>query len=86
MVVDFPRVKNWKDKFIRMKRLGGIWVSMRWRISSEGPNQMLEPSLVEQESYEKIREQTFSVSLMKDEQQFKEFWPFYIDSEIVDPL
>ena len=54
MVVGFPCVKNWKDRFIRMKRLGGIWVSMRWRISNEGHNQMLEPSLVEQESYEKI--------------------------------
>ena len=58
---------------------------MRWRINSEGPNQMHEASLVEQESYEKIQELTFSTSFAEDEQRLREFWSFYLDSEITIP-
>ena len=58
---------------------------MRWRITSEGPNQMHKASLVEQKSYEKIQELTFSTSFTEDEQRLREFWPFYLDSEITIP-
>ena len=72
--------------FVWMKRSGVIGVSMRWWIASESPNQMPEPSLAEQESYKKIQEQTFLTNLVEDEQRFKEFWPFYLNFEIIDPL
>ena len=56
-----------------MRRLGGIAVSMKWQITSEGPNQMPKASQSEQESYKMIRKQNFSTKFVKDEQQFREF-------------
>ena len=58
MVVGLPRVKKWKDRFVRMKRPSSIGVGMRWWIASEGPNQMHEASLAKQ-VLQKDREQTF---------------------------
>ena len=59
---------------------------MKWQITSEGPNQMPEASQSEQKSYEKIREQTFSTKFVENGQRFREFCPFYLEFEIVDPL
>ena len=60
-------------------------MSMRWWIAFEGLNKMPEATLTEQEFYEEIQVQTFSTKLVEDEQRFKEFWSFYLDSEIIDP-
>ena len=60
-------------------------MSLKWWIASEGPNQMPETSQSKQKSYDMIREQIFSTKFVEDEQCFKEFWPFYLNSKIIDP-
>ena len=58
---------------------------MKWWIANDGSNKMHEAIAIEQESFNKVRVQTFSGNFIKDKQWFKEFWLFYLNSEIIDP-
>ena len=40
--------------------------------------------MAEWESFERVQEQTFFRSFVEDEHRFKEFWPFYLNSEVAD--
>ena len=48
--------KHWKKRFVRLKCSSSVKVCMKWRVDNDSLNRMLKVTMVDQESFKKVRE------------------------------
>ena len=78
-------VKNWKGRFVCMRREKGFGVSLIWRVADASANAVIEVIAAERVAEQTIREtEQFHIQLLRDKTHVRNFWPRPLNLEGMD--